>query len=60
MDNNLTPEQVRCALEFRGIEVLDDEDLAAVTGLVAALRQQALGLRPPLRDGALTNDGETG
>jgi hypothetical protein len=54
----LTPEQVQCALELRGIEFLDDQDLAAVTGLVAALRQQALGLRPSPRDGALAA-GET-
>jgi hypothetical protein len=42
---DLTPEQVRSALELRGIAILDVADLTAVAGLATALRQQALGLR---------------
>jgi hypothetical protein len=55
---DLTSEQVRSALELRGIAVLDDEDLAAVAGLATALRQQALGLLHAVRGSGLA-DGDT-
>jgi hypothetical protein len=51
-------EQVRRALEFRGIGILDEEDLAAVVSLAAALRQQAFSLRHAMGGGGLA-DGDT-
>lgn len=54
---DLSSEQVRSALELRGIAVLDDEDLAAVVGLVTSLRQQSLGLFHAVRGGFAAGDG---
>lgn len=45
----LTADQVRGVLELRGIRGIGAEDLAAVTDLVTALRQQALGLLRAVR-----------
>jgi hypothetical protein len=43
----LSAEQIRGVLELRAITVAED-DLAALPGLAAALRQQANGLRDAL------------
>jgi hypothetical protein len=43
----LTAEQIRSVLEYRGIAVADD-DLLALPGLATALRRQANGLRDVL------------
>jgi hypothetical protein len=59
---DLTPDQIRDLLEARGLRVLGDEDLAAVTRLAAGLREQARGLLPAVGGGGLADDdagGET-
>jgi hypothetical protein len=55
----VSPEQVRCVLELRGIPVVDD-DLAALPVLVTAMRRQANGLRDVLAslDGSHPAEGK--